>query len=132
MASISELDGRSSVRSQPKKGRSKISNHQDLLPEIKDGRHTQARQFRDLVNAYVADMGGLDRCSEIKIGLLRRLAATTVAAEQLESRMVNGESVDISQLCTLASTAVRISQRVGLERKQRDVTPSLQSYLTKR
>ena len=132
MASISELDGRVAGRSQPKKGRSKISNHQDLLPEIKDGRHTQARRFRDLVNAYVADMGGLDRCSEIKIGLLRRLAATTVAAEQLESRMVNGESVDISQLCTLASTAVRISQRVGLERKQRDVTPSLQSYLTKR
>ena len=91
-----------------------------------------ARRFRDLVNAYVADMGGLDRCSEIKIGLLRRLAATTVAAEQLESRMVNGKSVDISQLCTLASTAVRISQRVGLERKQRDVTPSLQSYLNNR
>ena len=37
-------------------------------------------------------MGGLDRCSEIKLGLLRRLAATTVQAEMLEARMVNGEA----------------------------------------
>ena len=108
MASISELEGRAAPRSQPKKGRSKISNHQDLLPEIKDGRHTQARRFRDLVKAYVVDQGGFDRCSEVKIGLLRRLAAVTVQAEQLESRMVNGETVDVNQLCTLASTVVRM------------------------
>jgi hypothetical protein len=115
----------------PSRTRSAVTNHKDLLPGL-DGRSASARRFRDLVNAFVADMGGLDRCSEIKLGLVRRLAATTVAAEQLESRMVNGESVDISQLCTLASTTVRISQRLGLERKQRDVTPSLQSYLTNR
>ena len=32
-------------------------------------------------------MGGLDRCLEIRLGLLRRLAATTVQAEMLEARM---------------------------------------------
>src|SRR5512132_3329938 len=125
MASSSELESRAAPRSQPKKGRSKISNHQDLLPEIKDGRHTQARRFRDLVNSYIADMGGLDRCSEIKLGLLRRLAATTVQAELLEAQIVNGGAVDVGTLCTLASTVVRLSQRLGLERKARDVTPSL-------
>ena len=44
-------------------------------------------------------MGGLDCCSEIKLGLVRRLAATTVQAEMLEARMVNGEAIDVSQLC---------------------------------
>jgi hypothetical protein len=102
-----------------------------MLPGL-DGRSATARRFRDLVNAFVADMGGLDRCSEIRLGLLRRLAATTVQAEMLEARMVNGEPIDIATLCTLASTTVRLSQRLGLERRTRDVTPSLGQYLAAR
>jgi hypothetical protein len=58
-----------------------------------------------LVASYIADMGGIDRCSEIKLGLLRRLAAATVQAELLEARMVNGEQIDVGTLCTLASTS---------------------------
>ena len=46
-------------------------------------------------------MGGADRCSEIKIGLLRRLAATTVQAELLESKMINGEAVDVGHAVRL-------------------------------
>jgi hypothetical protein len=77
-------------------------------------------------------MGGLDHCSEIRLGLVRRLAATTVQAEILEARMVNGEAIDIATLCTLASTTVRLSQRLGLERRARNVTPSLGQYLAVR
>ena len=84
------------------KARSRVSNHRALLPEVEDGRSTHARRFRDLIRAYVADMGGVDRCSEIKVGLLRRLAATTVQAEMLEAKMVNGEYVDVGTLCLLA------------------------------
>src|SRR5258705_13392337 len=113
----------------PSRARSAVTNHKD--PGL-DGRSATARRFRDLVNAFVADMGGLDRCSEIKLGLLRRLAATTVQAEMLEARMVNGEAIDIATLCTLASTTVRISQRLGLERRARNVTPSLNQYLAGR
>lgn len=105
-----------------------VSNHKDLLPGL-DGRSASARQFRDLVHRFVSDMGGLDRCSEIKLGLLRRLAAATVQAELLEARMVKGEQVNIEQLCTLASTTVRIATRLGLERVPRDVTPSVKDYV---
>ena len=77
-------------------------------------------------------MGGLDRCSEIRLGLVRRLAATTVQAEMLEARMVSGEAIDIPTLCTLASTTVRLSQRLGLERRARNVTPSVGQYLAAR
>lgn len=104
-----------------RKARSRISNHTDLLPEIVDGRSSAARRFRDLVSAYLSDQGGLGQCSEVKIGLLRRLAAVTVQAEILEARMVNGEEVDVGTLCTLASTTVRLSQRLGLERVPREV-----------
>lgn len=108
--------------------RSRVTNHSDLLPGL-DGRTAAARRFRDLVCAYIADQGGIDRCSEIKLGLLRRLAATTVQSEIIEARMVNGEAVDISTLCTLASTTVRIAQRLGIERVPKNVTPTLNEYL---
>ena len=47
--------------------RARITNHKDLLPGL-DGRTGAARRFRDLVSSYIADMGGIDRCSEIKLG----------------------------------------------------------------
>ena len=107
-----------------RKGRSRVTNHKDLLPGIK-GSTKAARRFRDLVNSFLQDMGGADQCSDIKIGLLRRLAAVTVQAEVLEAKMINGEAVDIGTLCTLASTTVRLSQRLGIERVPREVGPSL-------
>jgi hypothetical protein len=98
------------------------------LPGL-DGRSASARRYRDLVNSYIADMGGIDQCSDIKLGLLRRLAAVTVQAEMLEAKMINGEEVDVGTLCTLASTTVRLSQRLGLERVAKDVGPTLADYL---
>src|SRR6476646_5964237 len=121
----------SAVCELPSRARSAVTNHKDMLPGL-DGRSAMARRFRDLVNAFVADMGGLDRCSEVRLGLVRRLAATTVQAEMLEARMVNGEAIDIATLCTLASTTVRLSQRLGLERRTRNVTPSVGQYLAAR
>jgi len=104
--------------------RARVTNHRDLLPGMK-GTSSAARRFRDLVNAFITDSGGVDQCSEIRLSLLRRLAATTVQSELLEARMVNGEQVDIGLLCQLASTAVRLSTRVGIERVARQVGPSL-------
>ena len=43
--------------------------------------------------------------------------------------MVNGQPVDIATLCTLASTSMRLSVRLGLERRARDVGPSLSDIL---
>lgn len=125
--SLADLD-KNACNPRRKTARSRVTNHADLLPDL-DGRSSAARRFRDLVSAFVADMGGLDNCSEIKLGLLRRLAATTVQAELLEARMVNGEAVDIQTLCTLASTTVRLSTRLGLERVAKDVGPTLGDML---
>jgi hypothetical protein len=102
--------------------KARITNHRDLLPGL-DGRSSGARRYRDLVQAYAADMGGLSNLSEVKLGLLRRLAAASVLAEALEVKAANGEAVDIATFCNLASTTVRIASRVGLERYAHDITP---------
>src|SRR5262249_52835449 len=106
------------------KGRSRTTNHRDLLPHITDGRLPQARRFRDLVRSMIADAGGVENCSEVRLGLIRRLAAATVISEEIEGKAVNGEPIDIGEFCQLASTTVRLAQRLGVERIPREVGPT--------
>ncbi len=102
--------------------RARITNHIDMLPGI-NGNAPAARRFRDLVGDFVSDLGGLELCSTIKLGLIRRLAAVTVQVELLEADVINGKPVEAHVLCQLASTALRLSQRLGLERVAREVRP---------
>jgi hypothetical protein len=130
MDAIASSGARRRVGLDPNKSR--ITNGRDLLPGDVDGRSAQARRFRDIVNAVLSDQGGVDRCSESKLQLVRRFAAAAVLAEQLESRLVLGEAIDINQHSLLCSTMVRISQRIGITRVPRNVTPSLSEYLALR
>ena len=57
---------------------------------------------------------------------MRRLAATTVQAEKLEARMVNGDFKMPLHPCFDHGPA---SQRLDLERRSRNVTPSVGQYL---
>jgi hypothetical protein len=78
----------------------------------------------------ISDAGGVECCTEIRLGLIRRLAAATVLSEEIEGKAVNGEPVDVGTFCQLASTTVRLAQRLGIERVPRDVSPSLAEYLS--
>jgi hypothetical protein len=127
--SAPKRNGRASASAHHKNGRSRLTNHRDLLPYIADGRLTQARRFRDLVRALISDAGGVDNCSEVKLGLIRRLAALTVMSEEAETRVINGEGVDIAAFCQLASTTVRVAQRLGVERVAREIGPTLGDLL---
>jgi hypothetical protein len=117
-------------RQAPRKptARSRVSNGRDLLPGI-DGRSIVARRYRDIAAAILADQGGEAQCSESRKQLIRRFAAAAVLAEQLESRLANGEQIDIAEHATLSSTLVRLGSRIGIDRVPRNVTPSLSSYL---
>jgi hypothetical protein len=120
-----------STRPQPgdlRFGRSKVSNSPDLLLG-RDARSVTARRFRDLVGQLLADAGGIENCSVAKILLLRRLAACSVLAEMMEAKAVDGEDVNIGEICTLASTAVRLTARVGLSRHKKNITPRLGAIL---
>jgi hypothetical protein len=74
----------------------------------------------------VQDAGGMDRCSEARLQLIRRFAATSVLAEQLEARLANG---DVAEHAALTSTLVRLASRIGIERRAPNVTPSVRDYI---
>jgi hypothetical protein len=108
--------------------RSRITNGRDWLPNT-DQRSSIARRYRDLVAQIATDQGGLSELSEARLQLIRRFASASVMAEAFEARLANGEEVDVAELALLSSTLVRLSSRIGLDRRTKNITPTLAQYL---
>jgi hypothetical protein len=108
--------------------RSKVSNGTDLLMGI-DGRSATARRYRDLYASIAQDQGGIERMSEARAQLIRRFAAASVMAEMMEAKLVGGENIDLQEYSQLSSTLVRLAQRIGIDRRARNITPTLAEYL---
>jgi hypothetical protein len=109
--------------------RSRVSNGKDILPDV-DGRSMVARRYRDISNSIFTDQGGIERCSEARQQLIRRFAASSVIAEQMEAELANGKPINIAEHSLLSSTLTRLATRIGIDRRSRDITPpSVESYL---
>jgi hypothetical protein len=99
-----------------------------LLPGI-DGRSAIARRFGDISAAIIGDQGGAARLAEVRTQLVRRFAAAAVLAEVLEAKLVNGEQIDVSAHAQLCSSLVRLSNRIGVNRRAKEIVPTLAAYL---
>jgi hypothetical protein len=109
--------------------RSRLSNGRDLLPDV-DGRSVVARRYRDIIGEVISDQGGPEHLSEARLQLIRRFSGASVLAEQMEARLALGGQIDIREYSLLVSTIVRVAQRLGIERRPINVTPSLGQYLS--
>lgn len=107
--------------------RSAVANGSRLFVEGLDGRSALARRYRDLVAEFTSDIGG--NPSEAEKQLIRRAASLSTWCEAQEVRLASGEDIEIGPLTTAANSLRRILQDIGLERRSRDVTPTLSSYL---
>jgi hypothetical protein len=108
--------------------RSRVTNRDGLLPDV-DGRTALARRFRDIASAILADQAGADECSEARKQLIRRFAAAAVLAEQMEAQLAKGESIAVAEHALLCSSLVRLSNRIGIDRRARDLGPTLGQIL---
>lgn len=118
------------------KGRSRFTNGSTLFGRGVDGRSPWARLTRDTLSSLLSHCGGADVVSET-----RRLAARRVSV--LESELVflenkfaqlraaggepNPEQLDLYG--RLADRQRRLSESLGWERTQRDLTPSVAEYI---
>src|SRR5262249_41394115 len=109
--------------------KSRLSSAPVLLANV-DGRTAVASRYRDIATAIATDQGGADRLSETRLQLFRRFSAAACLAEQLESRLAGGEEIDIQEHSLLVSTMVPGAQGIGLDRRARNIMPSLSEYLT--
>lgn len=115
------------VASMSPTARSRISNGSSLLPGV-DGRSTWVRRLRDLIALHLSDLGGDDAVSEAERSIVRRIATLTVELERMEGGFaLAGEAlpgqIDLYQ--RTANSLRRLLEAIGLERRARDVSPSL-------
>jgi len=110
--------------------RSRLTNGSHVLPGV-DGRSTWARRFRDLMQLHLADLGGEDAVSEAERSIVRRAAALMVELERMELKFATDEeaqAADLDLYQRTSNTMRRHLEALGLERRQKDVTPSLRDY----
>lgn len=107
--------------------RSRISNGSATFLDGVDGRSTLARRYRDILSELVSDLGGDP--SGAQSAIARRAAALCVSCEQAEAEMVAGNKIDIGEFTTAANSMRRLLTDLGLERKAKDITPTLGRYL---
>ena len=126
------MAGRKSFDLSATKVRSAITNGRYDLADV-DHRSAWMRRLRDLVALQMSDLGGDDNASEAERILVRRAAMMTLQLEMMEQRFAanDGEAtppqIETYQRC--ANTLRRLLESLGLQRRQKDVTPDLRVYL---
>lgn len=114
--------------------RSRVTNGSELLPGV-DGRSAWVRRLRDLINLHVSDLGGEAAISEAERSIVRRAATLTVELERMEAGFATAGAAKPGELDLYQRTAGnlrRLLEAVGLERRQRNVTPTLSEYRAQR
>ena len=115
----------------PPRIRSAVTNGRRVFVEG-DGRSAWTRRYRDLIAGHVSDLGGPLVLSESQLSLVRRSSAIECELEQMEGRLSRGDQVDLDAFTRAAGHLRRILETLGLERRSRDVTPTLSEYLASR
>jgi hypothetical protein len=111
--------------------RSRITNGSALLPGI-DGRSAWVRRAKDLLALHMADLGGEDNVSEAERALLRRAVTLIIELERREVMFAQAGAADDDALAiyqTTVNTLRRTLEALGLQRRPRDVSPTLGQIL---
>jgi hypothetical protein len=107
--------------------RSRVSNGKDLFLDGVDGRSVLARRYRDILAQLTSDIGGDP--SEAQSIIIRRATQLAVWCEQADAAAAGGKPLNIVEYATATNTLRRLLLDLGLERRMKDITPSISSYL---
>ncbi len=119
------------IPGQKRSGRSRITNGTKLLPGI-DGRSPWVRRCKDVIAAHLSDLGGADNTTAAERSIVRRAAVLTTELERLEVKFASaGEASteDLEAYSRVSANLRRLLEAVGLQRRPRDVTPTLDAIM---
>lgn len=122
---------RPNARQAPMKpeARTRVGNGSAVLPGV-DGRSIIARRYREILEALVSDMGGDP--SEAQQQIARRAATIAIDCEQQDAAAARGEPLDVKTYTTASNSLRRLLESLGLERRARNVTPSVSEYIARK
>lgn len=113
--------------SKPKpQGATRVGTQGTILAGV-DMRTSGGLRFKEICADLVDHLG--DEATAPQFAIIRRAAALGVWCEQAETAQAQGEDLDVAAYTTATNTMRRLLADLGLERKSRDVTPSLQDYI---
>lgn len=95
-----------------------------------DMRTHGGRRFKELCADLVHHLAGDPTAPQLAI--IRRAAALAVWCERQETSQASGGDFDVQAFTTAANTLRRLLSDLGLERRMRDATPTLDQYLRDR
>jgi hypothetical protein len=112
--------------------RARVSNGNSLLGRAVDGRTLWARRLRDLIEEHISDLGGDTNVSASERSLVRRASTLEVELERMEVAFARAgaalpDTLDLYQ--RTVGNLRRVLESLGLQRRPRDVTPSVTDYL---
>jgi hypothetical protein len=94
-----------------------------------DQRSSAYRETCATIAEIESDMGGREAMSTGERKLAERAAVLSSMLQDQSVRWTRGEPIDVAQFCTLANCERRLYETLGLQRRARNITPDLQSYL---
>jgi hypothetical protein len=85
---------------------------------VMDGRTRLGREVRDRVQALVIDLGGADTLSHAQRSLCRRAIWLELMVEHEETRIADGQGVDVGPHVQLVNSLLQVYRALGLKRRE--------------
>lgn len=92
-----------------------------------DARTAAYQRFRELVASYSTDLGG--DLTTAKAAIVQRVVSLQVWCESIEVAYAETGDLNIAAFTTATNALRRLLADIGLERRSRDVTPTLDAYV---
>lgn len=108
----------------PTEGKARLMTLGDL-----DGRTNAAKAARAMITGIESDLGGGDRLSTGERILAARAGVAAAMIEDAEAKWLSGRPIDPNAYATLVNVLSRTLRTLGLQRRERDVTLSLDAYI---
>lgn len=97
-----------------------------------DGRTRAAQLVSRTIDAITNDLGGENHLSTGEQLLVRQAAMTAAMSEDLAARWLTGEQVDPAMFCTLGNAERRLLETLGLKRRPRDLSNTIDQFLNRK
>jgi hypothetical protein len=106
------------------------------LPQIEtiDMRTRPGKLWKSVEGSVIADLGGRENLSAQELETVKSVCGLVVRLRMADAELLNGDppSLAPSEYATLTNALNRTLASLGLQRRARDVTPSLDQYLAAR
>lgn len=94
--------------------RSRTTNQPHRVAGV-DGRTSEGRRRRDLIDTYVAATGGPDQVSPAMMNDVARAVDLVLIAERTRAEALRGGAIDLSALTRIEGAADRAVRRLGIK-----------------